>query len=208
MPKLCQNQDDLLRRATPVLINHPFEHLSLQGIADACGVSLWALRYNFDNAERLFRAVATHLIDQVAAAAGYEAELGASVRTAIAGHAAFLADLFDSEAYRGLAFLVVRNGRHHRWLEEAYEKRVVARICADFEAMVQQAGLNGGSPILVRAGVARRYFKRLETELVLSRLLPALVDGSEADREGAIKAAAAQAFEGTYLFDWQASTAA
>lgn len=208
MPKLCQNQDDLLRRATPVLINHPFEHLSLQGIADACGVSLWALRYNFDNAERLFRAVATHLIDQVAAAATYEAEPNASVRTAIAGHAAFLADLFDSEAYRGLAFLVVRNGRHHQWLEEAYEKRVVARICEDFEAMVQQAGLNGGSPILVRAGIARRYFKRLETELVLSRLLPALVDGSEADREGAIKAAAAQAFEGTYLFDWQASTAA
>lgn len=208
MPKLCQNQDDLLRRATPVLVNHPFEHLSLQSVADACGASLWAFRYNFDNVDRLFRAVAAGLIDEIAAAASYQVQPDASVRAAIAGHAAFLADLFDSEAYRGLAYIVVRNGRHHRWLEDAYERRVVARICADFEAMVQQAGLNGGAPILVRAGVARRYFKRLETELVLARLLPALADGLEADREAVIKAAAMQAFEGTYLFDWRAPTAA
>jgi len=208
MAKLCQNQDDLLRRATSLLVNHPFEHLSLQSVADACGASLWALRYNFDNVERLFRAVATHLIDEVVAAATFQPDPDASIHAAIAGHAAFLAALFDGEAYRGLAFLVVRNGRHHRWLEEAYEKRVVARICADFEAMVQRAGLNGGAPILVRTGVARRYFKRLETELVLARLLPALADGLEADREAVVKAAAMQAFEGTYLFEWRTPTAA
>lgn len=208
MPKLCQNQNDLLRRATPVLVNHPFEHLSLQSVADACGASLWAFRYNFDNVERLFRAVATRLIDEVVAVADFRAEDGASVRNAIAAHAAFLATLFESEAYRRLAFLVVRNGRHHRWLEEAYEARVVGRVCAGFEAMVRNVSLRGGAPILVRAGVARRYFKRLETELVLSRLLPALVDGSDAEREAVVKTAAAQAFEGTYLFEWRAPAAA
>lgn len=208
MTRICRNQDSLLRLALPTLVDHPYEQLSLQGVADACGASLWAFRYNFANVERLFRAVASHLIDEVVRRSVWTPPTGRPVLETLGAHAAFLADLFESEAYRNLLYFVLRNGRHHPWLEQAYDQRIVGRICGDIEKLVLESGGRHGVTILLNEGAARRLYKRLETELVLSTMLPAHGNGPPVDREELIRSAARAAFEATYVFDWKVPTAA
>ena len=208
MARQSRNQDSLLRLAIPTLVDHPYEHLSLQGVADACGASLWAFRYNFANVERLFRAVASHLIEEVIRRSVYPAGEGKPVLETLLDHGEFLADLFEGEAYRNLLYFVLRNGRHHPWLEKAYDQRIVSRICADIERLVLDSGERHGVTILMNAGAARRFYKKLETELVLSTLLPAAGNGPPVERDEIIKAAAREAFQATYVFDWQVPTAA
>lgn len=208
MKSQSPNHDSLLRLAIPTLVDHPYEQLSLQGVAHSCGVTLWAFRYHFANVERLFRAVASHLIEEVIRRSIYPVGEGRPVLETLLDHADFLADLFESEAYRNLLYFVLRNGRHHPWLEKAYDQRIVSRICADLEALVLASGERQGIPILLNAGAARRFYKKLETELVLSTLLPAAGNGPPAERGEITKAAAREAFQATYVFDWQVPTAA
>jgi AcrR family transcriptional regulator len=203
-----QGQEELLRQAVPIFVNLPYEHLSLQGVADACGTSLWALRYHFANVERLFRAVAHRLIDDVEARTDYSPEPGLPVLQSITAYADFLAGLMQSDCYRNLLYFVLRNGRHHPWLETAYQQRLVAKACTGLERIVLQAGESLGANVVLQAGAARRFYKRLETELALSSLLPASADAPPTDRAELAKAAAREAFAATYVFDWQASTAA
>lgn len=208
MTKLCQNRGETLQRVKQYIVDHPYEHLSMQGIADACGITVWQLRYNFSNVEQLFRATANDLIGRVLEEAVAPAASSDQMFDAIHAHTSFLADLFEGEAYRSLVFLVVRNGRHHRWLEQAYERRVVAKLSADFEAAVAFAGERRDLPILLKDGAARKLYGQLETELVLRPMLPAGRTRDGTDRETLLRSAAQQAFEATYVFDWKVPTAA
>ena len=69
-------------------------------------------------------------------------------------------------------------------------------------------GESHGVTILLSAGAARRFHKRIETELVLASLLPAPADAPPPDRDEVAKAAAHEAFAATYVFDWKVPTAA
>jgi len=208
MPKLCQNRERVLERVLPFFVEHPCEQLSLQGIADGCGVSLWALRYNFSNVDGLFRAAALALIARVGEQAAFEIETGASAHEAIALFGRRLCGLFETDDYRDLSYFVLRNGRHHRWLEAAYDDRVVEPICRQLEALVLAVGRRRGTPIAFRPGAPRRFYKRLETEIVLSRLMPLAGDLPAQQPDAVLKALAREAFEATYVFDWSVSTAA
>jgi AcrR family transcriptional regulator len=208
MGKSDRTRRALLELAIPAFVDLPFERLSLQGVADACGVSLWAFRYHFNNVERLFRAVANHLIDEVATRSAYAPEPGQPVIEAIGAYASFVASLLESEAYRSLLYFVLRNGRHHPWLEKAYEQRIVAKVCGDLETVIAKSGENHGVVVALTAGTARRFYKRLETELVLQSLLPACAEASPPDRDDVVRAASREAFAATYVFDWKVPTAA
>jgi len=209
MTKLCQHRDALLDRVAAHLVDRPYEHLCFSRIAEECDVSLWALRYNFGNADRLFRAMASHLIDKVVAQAPVAPPKGpASVMEALLRHARALAGLMESEDYRRLAYFVLRNGGHHSWLETAYEERMTAKLCADIEEAVLCAGERRGETILMRSGAAHSLFKSLETSIVLARLLPARGVVGPDEREDIVIRATRQAFASTYIFDWAVSSAA
>lgn len=199
--------DELLELVTSPFVDHPYENLSLQGVADASGISMWALRYHFGNVDRLFRAVARQLISDVAERLAYRPEPDARVMEVIAGYAAFLAELFEDDAYRSLLYLVLRNGRRYPWLERAYEREVVTRFASPLDTLVLDASRVHGAPVLLTDGTARRLYKRLETELALTALLPSGAS-TGIEREEAIRAAACQAFSATYVFDWRVPSAA
>ncbi|MGQ0661883.1 TetR/AcrR family transcriptional regulator [Sphingosinicella sp.] len=206
--KLCQHRGDILNKVIQYIVDHPYEHLSVQRIADACGLTIWQLRYNFGNVDHLFRATANALIGRVVERTAGPASSSDQMLDVIHAYATFLAHLFESEPYRNLIFLLVRNGRHHRWLEQAYERRVVAKICAEFEALVVRVGERRGLPILLKDGAAKRLYGQLETEFVLRPMLPAGRARDPMDRNTVISSAARQAFEATYVFDWKVPTAA
>ena len=195
-------KNQLLRRVVPIFVNLPYEQLSLQGVAAASGASLWAFRRRFSNVECLFRAVAACLIDEVAAACEFEPRRGRSVMEAISEYAGFVADLVESEAYRSLLHFVLRNGRHHPWLERAYDQRVVRRLCETLDAAIMSAGDAHGLTIRIAPGAARRLHKRLEMELLLNSIFPS-AESPQIDRAELVRSVGREAFASTYVFDWK-----
>lgn len=203
-----ETRRNLICAVVQQLVDHPFEHLSLQAIADRCGVSLWALRYAFENVDGLFRAAGLHLVDTVHARTRYAPPDSASVVEAIQHYAEAVAQLVACEAYRNLLYFVVRNGRHHQWLVSAYERRVAAPIADQLKQLVLEAGQRHGATILLRDESARRFLKRIETELALPELLPAGEPLPPEDCERLLKEIVRETFAATYLFEWDAASAA
>jgi AcrR family transcriptional regulator len=208
MAKACRNRDVLVERAAALFASRPAEQLGFNAIADACGVSMWALRYNFGDTETLFRAVADHLIDRIDEAAHERPQAGRQTIEGLSAHAAFLAGLFEGEAYRDLLLLVLRAGRERPWLREAYEERVLGKLASGVEAAVAERGRSRDGTILMREGAARRFVRRLETAFALAPLLPAGASPTSNEREQVLREATREAFEATYLIDLSVPAAA
>lgn len=208
MAKTLRNRELLVERATALFASRPAEQMGFNAIAEACGVSLWALRYNFGDAETLFKAIADHLIEQIGQAA--RAHPGAAGQTidALSAQAEFLAGLFESDSYRDLLILVLRAGRERPWLRDAYETSILDMLAHSVETMVGDGGRQRNVTILMREGGARRFVKRLETAFALAPLLPAGELPSAEDREQLLGEATREAFAATYLFEWSVPAAA
>lgn len=201
-----QNRDRILRSVTQHLVDHPFEQLSLNGIARASGVSLWALRYNYDNPDRLFRAVGLRLVERVVQELDGKPAPSTGALDAITDYARFLAACVTGKEYRDLLYFVLRNGQHHRWICSSYKEAIVEKVCADLEASVRQSGESQGRTILLKEGAARRFHRRIESELALAALLPSPANEEPPETERLLRDIVREAFEATYVFEWVSDT--
>ena len=203
-----QNRDRILQSVTQHLVDHPFEQLSMNAIARASGVSLWALRYNYDNPDRLFRAVGLRLVEKVVRALDGKPVASAGTFDTIVDYARFLATCVAGKEYRDLLYFVLRNGQHHRWLCKSYKEAVVDKVCEDLEALVRESGERHGLTILFREGAVRRFHRRIESELALTAMLPSPGEDAPRDVEKVLKEVVSEAFEATYAFEWRGAAAA
>lgn len=208
MAKTCRNRETLIERATALFASRPAEQMGFNAIAEACDVSMWALRYNFGDTETLFTAIADHLVGTIEEMASDRPVTAEQTIEALGAHAAFLASLFESDAYRDLLILVLRAGRERPWLREAYEERVLGMLTRQLEAAVAESGQSREVTISMREGAARRFIKRLETAFALAPLLPAGEPPAAAEREQLLGEATREAFAATYLFEWSVPAAA
>jgi AcrR family transcriptional regulator len=206
----ARRQDLLDRVSACVVHHHGIKGLTLQGVAEATGVSLWALRYGFDNVDRLFRAVVMSYVERILASLRYDRPAAAAVIDTIQDYARFLAEAMQSPAYRDFLYLVVRNGGDHDWLQAAYEGRVIRAIEREIEQLVLASGQSHGTTILLRAGAANRFVKRIESELVLPGLLPPFRTTliSDAGVAELVRSIGRELFEASYVFAWEPATAA
>lgn len=193
----------LLETLLPAIVDHPFERLTLVSLARISGVSLWVLRRAFDNAQNLLRAATAHAIEAVLAELDHEERDDAGVMDAIALYARYLARQMQSENYRNLLLIVIRNGSTATWAHEAYNERIIARICRDLETTVLNAGRRLGMTVLMKEGVARRLYKRIETSLALPSLLPQTMELTPGEVEEILEAAAREAFASTFAYEDQ-----
>lgn len=202
MAKARRNREALIEVATALFASRPAEQMGFNAIAEACDVSMWALRYNFGDTETLFKAIADHLVESIERAA--EARPAAAEQTidALGAHAAFLAELFENTSYRDFLILVLRAARERPWLREAYEERIVGLLASGVEATVAESGRHRDVTILMREGAARRFVKRLETAFALAPLLPSGELPAEDERERLLGDITREAFAATYLFEW------
>ena len=208
MAKTRRNRELLIERATALFASRPAEQMGFNAIAEACDVSMWALRYNFGDTETLFKAIADHLVDRIEEAAREHPVAAEQTIDALGVHAAFLAGLFQNDAYRDLLILVLRAGRERPWLREAYEERILGTLARDVEAAVAESGRGRDVTILMREDSARRFVKRLETAFALAPLLPAGEAPAADERERLLGEATREAFAATYVFEWAVPAAA
>ena len=196
------NRLKLIEKIRRPLLDLPFQHLTLTGVARAAGVSMWAVRNRFENVENGIHAVARHLLDRTVASFSYEPQSPASVHGVIGDYAAFVASVMGSEDYIDLLSLTLRNGRGRDWLNDVRERELIERVSGRLEELVLDAGQQQGRPVLMRSGAARRFFQRLELEFAV----PGIVrPGETHDPEASAKIMrdiVREAFEATYLFEW------
>ena len=211
MGKRNLRRQDLLERVSACVIHHHgLKGLTLQGVAEATGLSLWALRYGFENVECLFKAVVEASVERIRQLLRYDRPARGAVIDSLRDYAGFIAEAMKSEDYRNFLFLVVRNGGDQAWLQEAYERRVIGAIVREIEALVLKSGEFHGTTILLKEGAARRFVKKIEAELVLPSLLPPFRPAllTEEALEGLLRGVAREAFEATYAFAWEPASAA
>ena len=193
----------LLATLIPSLADHPFEHLTLVSLARISGISLWVLRARFGNAPMLLAAATSQAIDDVAAGLRYAPREERGVIEAIADYARFLAGRMQTPEYRQLLLIMLRNNGGAEWVSERYDAHIVQKACRDLEEAVLRAGRRHGTNILLKEQAARRLYKRIETAVGLSQLLPSSVslDGGEIDQ--LLRDAVQEGFAATYAFEWE-----
>ncbi len=192
----------LLDQLIPIVVDHPFERLTLVSIARISGVSLWVLRGAFGNVANLLSAVTNRAIDVVVDDLDYEVRHRESVMEAIRGYARFLAARIQSPNYRNVLLILIRNRTSVRWVQEAYNNRIVQKICRDLEAVVNRSGAPGGCTVSIKEGAAKRFYKRMETALALPSLLPDAAVLQTKEIERALEEIVHEAFAATFLFEW------
>jgi AcrR family transcriptional regulator len=208
MTRRSLRREDLLERVSACVIHHHgIRGLTLQGVAEATGVSLWALRYSFDNVDRLFRAVVASSVDNILKQLRYDRPARSGVIDTIQDYAESLAAAMQSDEYRDFLYLVIRHGGDENWLRDAYETRIVGAVTRDLERLVLASGQSHGTTILLREGAAVRFAKRIETELVLPTFLPPFRPIAAAQND-LLKSIVRELFEATYAFDWEPASAA
>lgn len=180
----------------------------MQELAKRSGVSLWALRYAFESGDALFREVMRDTVRSVAGKCRYPRRAMDSVRETIHDFAKFTAALASTGEYRDLLYLILRYGRCHQWLHEAYEHHVVKKLQEELELAVLRASQRAGHTVLFRDGAVRRFLRAIETEFGLAPLLHANGERSVEGFDRILREATAEAFGATYLFEWEPASAA
>ncbi len=203
-----RRKQSLLPVVRKAFMEQPIEKLCMQELANRSGVSLWALRYSFENGDALFREVMRDLVGTVSAKCRYPHLALPSVIETIRSFADFTAALVSTAEYRDLLYLILRYGRYHRWFEEAYQQSVVKKLHEELELAVMRTGQRAGRTVLFREGAVRRLHRSIETEFGLAPLLHADSERSPEFRDRVLREVAAEAFGETYLFQWEPASAA
>lgn len=180
----------------------------MQAMVRLTGVSLWTLRYHFGTFAGLFRAASIHVIDEAETALPSLLSPAESVIGAIRHYADALREATSAGPYRNMLYLVVRHGKTHDWLREAYHRRIVGKVCNDLSEGVLKVSERLGTPILFREGVTRRFHRRIETEFALRSLLSPVESAPAEEVDALLGEIVRETFLGTYCFDWQATNAA
>ncbi len=196
----------LLDTLIPTVVDHPFERFTLVSLARISGISLWVLRGAFGNVANLLSAATARAIDVVVEELDYKANDPGSVIEAIRLYARFLANRFRSLSYRRVLLIMIRNSTSVRWVQQAYNDRIILKICCDLEAAVRQAGVQNGYTVLMKEGAAKRFYKRIETALALPSLLPEATAFTSAEIEKVLEEIAQEAFAATFLFEWDGAS--
>lgn len=204
----ARRKQSLLSVVRKTFVEQPVEKLCMQEVATRSGVSLWALRYSFESGDALFREVMRDLVRTVAAKCRYPVLTQDSVIETIRSFAEFAADLVSTAEYRDLLYFIVRYGRYHRWLEEAYKQDVVKKLHEELELAVMRTGQRAGNPVLFRKGAVLKFHRTIETAFGLAPLLHADCERLTEGSERVLKEATDEAFGATYLFQWEPATAA
>lgn len=198
----------ILKDAAKILVEYPSDDLNMQAMVRLTGASLWALRYHFGTFAALFRAAAIHVIEDAEAALPSFRAPQETVVEGLQSFAGALRETMSAEPYRNMLYLVIRHGKSHHWLREAYERRIVAKVSSDLSDLVLGISERHGAPVLFREGVTHRFHRRIETEFALRSLLSPLEAASSEEAEAVLSRIVRETFLGSYCFDWQGSNAA
>lgn len=194
--------------ALPRFLERSIADVSLQGIADALGVSFWTVYRQYPTRELLYRDAVEPMFAELAAAATRLPRETGSVNAAVAACVRHVAGMMQTPRYRDVMILILRDGTLQPWLHPTYRDTIVAPLVRGLESAVRHAGDRHALVIGIRPGVADRALRLLEGAIVMPRLLPGSLPLLEEDLAAARSAATNLLMAGTYAVEFGTPAAA
>lgn len=145
---------------------------SVRDIVKAARVASKSIYYWYGDIETLYRLAVSRHVDALTAPLSWSPPPGDPPREAILHYSRLCADLFASEDYRRLAYLVMRDGPSNSWLVGKHERDVVERVQAGLARIVGEAKNAPRSRLEIRSSGTRAFVRRLQSELALPMLMP------------------------------------
>ncbi len=146
--------------------------VSVSDVARASRLRPGVVNHWFGDMETLYRLAVTERVAALAAPLDWSPEPGQAVGDVIAEHGRICADLFESEDYRRLLYLVVRDGAAFPWLAKKHESAILEAMRDGLARIVARARAPAGTRLEIRASATRAFVTRLQAELALPMLLP------------------------------------
>lgn len=196
------------RAALPCFLERSIADVSLQEIADALGVSFWAVYRQYATRELLYREAVEPLFAELAAAAARLPRETTSVNAAVSACVRHTVAMMQTPRYRDIVFLMLRDGALQPWLHPTYRQTIVAPLVRGLESSVRHAGDRHALVIGIRPGVADRALRMLEGAVVMPRLLPGSLPLLDDELAAARSAATNLLMAGTYAVEFGTPAAA
>jgi len=177
-------------------------------VAEASGLSSWQLRRSFSNADCLYRATVSSLINQISSRISQGPTSSASVCESIRAFVSHCAQIVEAPSYNRLLYLLIRDGRACPFVNESYEEKILRPMKQGLERAVEDAGRRCGTVIGVRKGAANHLVRTLEIGLAVPRLLPAhVVEAQEDKTERLVSALTAELMAHTFALEFATQAA-
>ena len=195
----------VLDAALALGLRHPKHEVPVETIAEQAGMTFWQAYRCFSNQENMYRAAISRLVTQIESDFDGAPRDANNVLEAIRRYVRFAALWVRRDSYVRYIQIAMRDRQIEPFLEEAYERRILARFKGGLKSIIRAAGARHGLVILLPETTADTLLKSLETELVLPRLLPRFTEPEAEAVEKIIGRLAAQVMSATYAVGSEAA---
>ncbi|MEO1169141.1 MAG: TetR/AcrR family transcriptional regulator [Pseudomonadota bacterium] len=184
-------------KALPLFLNRPWPNVTISDIAAEADMSFWQIYYSFDGQEDVYRAAVTRLIDEVAEIISAPPEADGAVLETIHRFIEYAAHALQTQSYRELLYLRIRDEPTEPWLGIQYRRKVATPLLENLKSALSQSGRRQGLEIAVDDRCCLETFASLEASLAFPALLQDHGLDEGASRQ-AIRTSASKIWAGTY----------
>jgi AcrR family transcriptional regulator len=171
---------------------------SMAELAKASGMKSKSILYWYGDLDTVCRLAVNRRVAALVAPLAWSPPSDWQLREAVIHYTRLCADLFASEDYRRLAFLLVRDGPSQPWLLRAHERDLVEPVQAGLRRIVAAVRAHGPVRLETRASGTRTFVKRLQAELALPRLMPGRKPPTQQELRGFVGTLADEALKSVY----------
>ena len=171
---------------------------TVRDVAKAGKVSPSWIYYWYGNIDTLYRLAIKSRVSQLASVLNWSSAHDGTVRATVQDFAQVCAQLFASDRYRRLLYLVVRDGPHNPWLIKAHQELILDKAKATLASTVSKAGALSGLCLDIRASAAHAFVTRFQNDLALPMLLPKKKEPTTAEIRRLVQINVDQAMGGIY----------
>ena len=148
------------------------ERITVRNVVKAAGLPSNTINHWYGGLENLYRVSVLMQISRLSQCLKQLPPKGISPRHAVLAYSGLCADIFASDTYNRLLYLVVRDGALNSWLPQRHRSEILQVVERNLSIVVLTSGAARGERLEMRWSAARAFVKRLQSELALPMLIP------------------------------------
>ncbi|MEM8696117.1 MAG: hypothetical protein AAGE05_08880 [Pseudomonadota bacterium] len=191
---------EIAAKVLPLFLNRPWRNVTVEDVAAETGLSFWQIYYSFDGQEDVYRAAVTQLIETIAQRIDSGPDVAPTILETIKRFVNFISETLQTQSYRQLLYLRIRDEPVEPWLGIQYRKRIGNPMVALLKAAISASGEEQGLQIAIDDRRCRETLISLEASLAF----PSLLQNQSIDAEfseQAIRSSAKKIWAATYSLE-------
>jgi hypothetical protein len=170
--------------------------IALEDVAREAEIDVGELRFWYNDVGTLLRLAVDREIGAMKARLRCKVT-GRPLDVAVTDYAKACAEMFASDAYCRLCYMVVRDAERYPWLK-ARHAALMDSVKQRLSRLVAEEGAARGSRVGLRSSGTRAFVNRLQRELALPHLLPRQKPATASERRRIAEAATRDVLDSVY----------